>query len=93
MTLLGVAISTINSDWLWFSLFGSLITIAGLLLISSPLFVKGIYISNASAFCFAELDNVGKTMVTNEEDRKIGKKCYQVSLLPLSALPLGILGI
>jgi hypothetical protein len=39
-------------------------------------FVKGIYLSNASAFGFAELDSDGNTMVTNEGDRKIGSKIF-----------------
>ncbi len=76
MALLGAALSIINSDWYWFSRFGSLITIAGLLLISSPSFVKGIYLANASSFGFAERDSDGNTMVTNEEDRKIGGKIF-----------------
>tara|TARA_R110002050_G_scaffold155828_2_gene283798 strand:+ start:1277 stop:1576 length:300 start_codon:yes stop_codon:yes gene_type:complete len=76
MGLSGLLLSVINSEWQWFSRFGSLITIAGLLLISSPSFVKGIYLSNASAFGFAERDEDGNTMVTNEDDRKIGAKIF-----------------
>jgi len=76
MALIGIVLSIFNSEWLWFSRFGSLITVAGLLLISSPSFVKGIYLSNASAFGLAELDGDGNTMVTNEEDRKIGSKIF-----------------
>jgi hypothetical protein len=76
MASIGILLSIINSEWLWFSRFGSLITVAGLLLISSPSFVKGIYLSNASAFGFAERDGDGNTMVTNEEDRKLGSKIF-----------------
>jgi hypothetical protein len=47
-----------------------------LLLISSPSFVKGVYLSNASAFGFAEKDGDGNTMVTSEEGRKIGSKIF-----------------
>lgn len=76
MALAGIFISTFNSDWLWFSRFGSLITVAGLLLISSQSFVKGIYLANASATICAELDKEGNAIVTNEEDRKIGSKIF-----------------
>jgi len=76
MAIIGISLSIIKSDWLWFSRFGSLITIAGLLLLSSPSFVKGIYLSNASAFGFASLDEDGNTRVTNEEDRKLGSKIF-----------------
>jgi len=76
MAVLGGALSVINSDWLWFSRFGSLITIAGLLLISSPSFVKGIYLSNASVGFLADMDDEGNTVVTTEEDRKIGRKIF-----------------
>lgn len=76
MGSIGVVSSIFNSDWLWFSRFGSLITVAGLLLISSPIFVKGIYLSSESAFGFATLDDDGNTMVTSEEDRKIGSKIF-----------------
>lgn len=76
MSLLGVALSIVNSNWFWFSRFGSLITVAGLLLISSPLFTRGIYLSNASAFGFAELDGDGNVMVTSDSDRKMGRKIF-----------------
>lgn len=76
MGLSGILLSIINSEWSWFSRFGSLITVAGLLLISSPSFVKGIYLSNAAAFSFAEKDSDGNTMVTNDEGRKIGSKIF-----------------
>ncbi len=72
----GILLSIYSSDWLWFSRFGSLITVAGLLLISSPSFVKGIYLSNASYFGFAQRDDDGNTMVTNEEGREIGSKIF-----------------
>ncbi|WP_350657555.1 hypothetical protein [Psychrobacter sp. S1-30-MNA-CIBAN-0213] len=61
---------------MWFSRFGSLITIAGLFLLSSPSFIKGIYLSNASAFDFAEIDSDGNTQVTNEDGRKIGSQIF-----------------
>jgi hypothetical protein len=76
MAVLGIILSISYSEWLWFSRFGSLITIAGLLLISSPSFDKGIYLSNASAFGLAELDGDDNTMVTDEIDRKIGNKIF-----------------
>lgn len=76
MAMLGIVMSLIYSDWFWFSRFGSLITVAGLLLISSPSFVKGIYLSNASCFGLGGQDEDGNTMVTNEEDRKLGSKIF-----------------
>ena len=76
MCVLGICLSIWQSEWLWFSRFGSLITIAGLLLLSSPSFIKGIYLSNASSFNFAELDKDGGTQVTNEDDRKIGSQIF-----------------
>lgn len=76
MAATGISLSVVKSDWLWLSRFGSLITVAGLLLISSPSFVKGIYLSNASAFGFANSDEDGNTMVTKEQDRKIGSKIF-----------------
>jgi hypothetical protein len=76
MASIGILLSIIKSEWLWFARFGSIITVAGLLLISSPSFVKGIYLSNASAFALAELDSDENTMVTNEGDRKIGSKIF-----------------
>lgn len=76
MTALGITLSVINCNWLWFSRFGSLITVAGLLLISSPLFVKGIYLSNASVFGMAEGDEHGNAILTSEEDREIGGRIF-----------------
>lgn len=76
MLVLGAYLSILYSDWLWLSRFGSLITVAGLLLISSPLFVRGIYLSNSSASRFAELDEEGETVATTDDDRKIGSKIF-----------------
>ncbi|MDC8832959.1 hypothetical protein [Alteromonas gilva] len=83
MGLIGIGISVFQSDWLWFSRFGSLITVSGLLLISSPIFVRGVYKANSSTSGFAELDHEGKVMVTSSEDRAIGSKVYQGVLITI----------
>jgi len=83
MGLVGIGISVFQSDWLWFSRFGSLITVSGLLLISSPIFDRGVYKSNSSTFGFAELDHEGKIMVSSAEDRVIGSKIYKGVLITI----------
>jgi len=76
MASIGTLLSVVSCEWLWFSRFGSLITVAGLLLTSSPTFDQGIYAASSSAFSFAELDDNGKIMTTTKNDREIGSKIF-----------------
>lgn len=41
--LIGLSLSVSLADWMWFGRFGSLGTIAGLMLVMSPIFREGIY--------------------------------------------------
>lgn len=72
--LIGIYLSQRGCDWTWFSRFGSVITVAGLLLVSSPVFDKGVYLSHASAFGFASRDKDGNSRITDETSRRTGKK-------------------
>ncbi len=76
MIACGVVISTITKEWMWFSRFGALVTISGLLLTSSPLFVKGIYLSVSGAFGFASRDEDGNSRVVTPQARKIGDAVF-----------------
>ena len=69
MGLVGIGISVFQSDCL--------------LLISSPIFDRGVYKSNSSTFGFAELDHEGKIMVSSAEDRVIGSKIYKGVLITI----------
>lgn len=51
-----------------------MVTVAGLLLVSSPVFDQGVYLSHASAFGFASRDEHGNSRVTDETSRKTGNK-------------------
>ena len=44
--VIGIFLSVEHSCWSWFSRFGSVVTIAGLLLMNSTLFSDGIYLSH-----------------------------------------------
>jgi len=72
--LLGVLLSIYCSDWTWFSRFGSVITVSGLLLVSSPVFDQGVYRAHAKAYAFGSKDENGDSKVTDEESRKTGNK-------------------
>lgn len=71
---IGIYLSQRGCDWTWFSRFGSVITVAGLLLVSSPVFDQGVYLSRASAFGFASRDEHGNSRITDETSRKAGNK-------------------
>ena len=70
--LIGIYLS--QRYWTWFSRFGSVITVAGLLLVSSPIFDQGVYLSHASAFGFGNKDEHGDSQITDETSRKTGNK-------------------
>lgn len=72
--LLGGYLSLHFSDWTWFSRLGSVITVSGLLLVSSPVFDKGIYISQGQRFQIMSQDEQGHPRTTNEKSRKSGNK-------------------
>ncbi|MEQ5835996.1 hypothetical protein [Marinobacter sp. NFXS9] len=72
--VLGAFLSIHNSDWTWFSRFGSVITVSGLLLVSSPVFDQGVYRAHAKAFAFGSKDEHGDSKVTDEESRQTGNK-------------------
>jgi len=80
----GVMLSVQTGVWLWFSRFGAVITVAGLLLTMSPVFHKGIYISQSDAGKWAEQDEHGKTMITSEDDRRIGRSVFTGILISIS---------
>lgn len=67
----GVVLSLKYCDWTWLSRFGAMGVMIGTLLTLSPLFRGGIYLSNASAFGFACLDEEGKTRATTPEGRAV----------------------
>jgi|SRR5690625_2524194 len=69
-----ISICTQNSDWV--TRFSSLITIAGVLLTMSPTFEKGIYLSQSQARRYGSLDEVGRTVTTTEEERKMGQNVF-----------------
>ncbi len=71
---IGIYLSQRYRDWTWFSRFGSVITVAGLLLVSSPIFDQGVYLSHASAFGFGNKDEHGDSQITDETSRKTGNK-------------------
>lgn len=72
--LSGICLSFHSSDWTWFSRFGSVITVCGLLLVSSPIFDKGIYRSQGQHFKLMSCDESGHPRTTNAESRKSGNK-------------------
>lgn len=73
--IVGLLASIINQDWQWVSRFSSVIVISGLFLTMSPIFVKGVYISQSNVDFFAEVDGDDdeKIIVTSSQDREIGK--------------------
>lgn len=72
----GIACSLCFNDMTLFPRFGCLITIAGLFLVSSPVFVNGIYISQASIARWAGVGSDGKTSVVMPGDRIVGNKVF-----------------
>lgn len=76
LLIIGVVISIRQNDWEWLSRMGSLITIVGLLLTMSPMFIRGIYKSQAHAFNFSEEDEEGNNQSTDQEDRRIGNAVF-----------------
>lgn len=70
--LIGIIISIYSNNWIWFNRFGSLITIAGVLLTMSPIFIRGVYLSQSECGGWAWTDKDGKLLTTTSEDRKIG---------------------
>jgi hypothetical protein len=71
---IGVYLSIHFESWQWFSRFGAIIAVFGLLLTMSPIFVRGLYKSHSQCFSFADMDKDGATVTTTEEDRKIGSR-------------------
>ena len=76
MLIVGTWISIKNDNWMWFSRFGSLITISGLFLTMSPIFIRGIYLSQSQSFKFAGNDEDGDITTTIPEDKKIGTNAF-----------------
>lgn len=72
MAIAGVVLSVVNSEWLWFSRFGSLITVAGLLLISSPSFLA----SDTPAVSLVKIDDSYDNEVINRKQRKVGSETF-----------------
>lgn len=71
-TVAGIYIGLIKSDWSWINRFGAINIVSGLLLTMSPMFKKGIYLSQSGAGMFASLDPQGRTVTTTDKERKIG---------------------
>lgn len=82
-TIMGLTLSVRTGVWLWFSRFGAVITVAGLLLTMSPVFHKGIYISQSDARKWAKIDEHGKTLITSEDDRRIGRSVFTGILISI----------
>ncbi len=70
MAIAGVVLSVVHSEWLWFSRFGSLITVAGLLLISSPSFIM----SDVSNVSLVAVDENQNEMITDKKQRQVGSE-------------------
>jgi hypothetical protein len=70
----GIWLGIRTSEWLWLNRFGGIIIVSGILLTTSPLFSRGIYISQSGAGRWAELDAEGKVASTTKEDREIGRR-------------------
>ena len=68
----GLVVSSCLRDWSWFSRAGYFVSTFGLLLTMSPVFSRGIYLSQAQSFGFSEKDEDGKNRRTWPEDHKIG---------------------
>lgn len=84
---LGIFLSEYYSQWAILPRFGAIGIMIGTLLTLSPLFADGIYLSQAEAFGFADLDEDGKTSVTSEEGRKVSINIFWgVILIVLSSL-------
>lgn len=72
--VMGVVLAIHFCDWLWFSRFGSLISVAGLLLVSSPIGDLGVYRAHARSFGFARKDDDGNSQVSTDESKNTGNK-------------------
>lgn len=70
--MLGVFISVIKKDWSWINRFGAVVIVVGLLFTTSPMFVNGIYKSQAGARRYGSISSDGSTITTIIEERKIG---------------------
>lgn len=68
----GIVLSVTHKDWSWVNRFGAVVIVAGLLFTMSPLFSKGIYKSQSSAFRFADRRSDSTTITTTAEERRIG---------------------
>ncbi|MGZ0803212.1 hypothetical protein ACXNAL_18610 [Kluyvera ascorbata] len=69
--LVGMWLSHHFNQWSLLPRFGCIGIMLGTLLTLSPLFSDGIYLSNAEAFGFGNVDEDGKTAVTSDEGRKV----------------------
>ncbi len=72
MAVAGVVLSIVHSEWLWFSRFGSLITIAGLLLISSPSFLA----SDTPTVSLVDIDGGYESENSSNKQRKVGSETF-----------------
>ena len=67
----GIFISLHFDDWTWLPRFGAIGVMIATILTLSPLFRRGIYLSNADVFGLAGLDEDNKPMATSPEGRSI----------------------
>lgn len=67
----GIFLSVTHNDWTWLPRFGAIGGMIATLLTLSPLFRRGIYLSNADVFGLAGLDEEGKAMATSHQGRSI----------------------
>ncbi|MCP4989438.1 MAG: hypothetical protein GY928_26285 [Colwellia sp.] len=74
---IGVFLSIYTSCWTWFGRFGSVVTIAGLLLMNSTLFSEGIYLSHGASG-HMQTKHKGDTQIkkTNSQSRKKGTQVF-----------------
>lgn len=74
MMISGIYLSVAKGDWLWFSRFGSVVTISGLLLLCSPMFAHGVYKAHGQAYGYAEVMADNTVSTTTEASRKVGDR-------------------
>ncbi|WP_281213487.1 hypothetical protein [Shewanella insulae] len=72
----GVCLSVVLKNWTWFGRFGSIITIAGLLLSNSNVFADGIYLSHRANGQLPIKKKSGEVQWTNQESRTKGKRVF-----------------
>lgn len=79
----GICFSLVYEDPSYIVRFSSLITLSGLFLTLSPVFVRGIYKSQSGAGSFCSINKDGESTITNESDRIVGSNVFFGILLSI----------